>query len=100
MVSTGSLAVTTGIVELLDEQELRAVLAHELFHIQNRDILISTIAATLAATLGLLARTMLWEGRGTKIVGGTPIFVDCCCYYATGSLISSVGYISISRVLS
>lgn len=50
-----SIAVTTGILRLLDRDELRGVLAHELSHVNNRDILVSTIAATLAAAIGYLA---------------------------------------------
>lgn len=50
-----SVAVTTGIIELLDTDELRGVLAHELAHIKNRDTLISTIAATIASAIGYLA---------------------------------------------
>lgn len=50
-----SVAVTTGILNILDPRELRGVLAHELGHVQNRDILITTIAATLATAIGYLA---------------------------------------------
>lgn len=55
-----SIAVTTGILELLDEDELRGVLAHELGHVVNRDILVSTIAATLAAAIGHLANWLYY----------------------------------------
>ena len=50
-----SVAVTTGILSLLDAEELRGVLAHELAHIKNRDTLITTIAATVASAIGHLA---------------------------------------------
>lgn len=53
-----SIALTTGILSILEPYELRAVLAHELSHIQNRDILVSTIAATLAATIGYTAQML------------------------------------------
>jgi heat shock protein HtpX len=51
----GVVAVTTGILDLLDRRELRGVIAHELAHIKNRDILVSTIAATIASAVTFLA---------------------------------------------
>ena len=53
--SHASIAVTTGILSLLDKEELRGVLAHELAHVKNRDTLITTIAATFASAIGHLA---------------------------------------------
>lgn len=61
-----AVAVTTGIVEMLDVRELEGVLAHELAHVKNRDILISTIAATLAAALAFLARMTFWSNLGGR----------------------------------
>ena len=61
-----AVAVTTGIVEMLDHRELEGVLAHELAHVKNRDILIATIAATLAAALSLIARMAFWSGFGGR----------------------------------
>lgn len=54
----GVVAVTRGIVELLSPRELRGVLAHEIAHIKNRDILLSTIAAVLAAAVTYLAQAL------------------------------------------
>lgn len=53
-----SVAVTTGILGLLDLRELRGVLAHEISHVKNRDILISTIAATIATAIGYAANLL------------------------------------------
>ena len=55
-----SVAVTHGILGLLDDEELEGVLAHELGHVKNRDILTSSIAATLAGAITLLARMGYW----------------------------------------
>ena len=54
------IAVTEGIMRILDEEELEGVLAHELAHVKNRDVLISTIAATLAGAITYLAHMAQW----------------------------------------
>src|SRR5881398_3548408 len=59
-----SVAVTQGILNLLDDEELEGVLAHELGHVRNRDILISSIAATLAGAITWAGRMMWWFGFG------------------------------------
>jgi heat shock protein HtpX len=58
--SHASVAVTRGILELCDDEEIEAVLAHELGHVRNRDILISAVVATVAGAITLLARMMYW----------------------------------------
>jgi len=55
-----AVAVTTGIMELLSEEELEGVISHELSHVKNRDILISSIAATLAGAVMMLASMARW----------------------------------------
>lgn len=61
-----SVAMTHGILSLLNDEELEGVLAHELGHVQNRDILTSSIAATLAGAITLIARMAYWG----EIFGG------------------------------
>lgn len=58
--SHAAVAVTQGILGLLDDEELEGVLAHELGHVRNRDILTSSIAATLAGAITILARMFAW----------------------------------------
>ncbi|MDX5364058.1 MAG: zinc metalloprotease HtpX [Pseudazoarcus pumilus] len=60
-----AVAATTGIIQLLSERELRGVMAHELAHVKNRDILISTMSATVAGAISVLAQFgMFFGGRG------------------------------------
>ena len=57
-----SVAFTTGILQLMNDAELEGVVAHELGHVLHRDILISSIAATIAAAITMLARMAFWFG--------------------------------------
>jgi len=66
-----AVAATTGILRVLTERELRGVMAHELAHVQHRDILISTISATMAGAIGMLANfAMIFGGRDEE---GRPV---------------------------
>jgi heat shock protein HtpX len=55
-----SVAATTGILKILNEDELEGVMAHELSHVRNRDVLISTIAATIAGAITMIANVVQW----------------------------------------
>jgi len=58
----GVVAVTTGIRRILTDRELRAVLGHEMGHVRNRDILTSSIVATVAGAISMIANMLLWFG--------------------------------------
>jgi heat shock protein HtpX len=69
-----AVAATTGILRVLSERELRGVMAHELAHVRHRDILISTISATMAGAIGMLANfAMLFGGRDSEGRAVNPI---------------------------
>jgi len=74
-----AVAVTTGLLRLLPAQEVRGVIAHELAHVKHRDILVGTIAATIAGAITMLANMAQWAmifggGRGSEDEeGGNPI---------------------------
>lgn len=73
-----AVAVTTGIMRILTREELQGVIGHELSHIKNRDILIGTIAATIAGAISYLAQMAQWAmifggHRGNDDDGGNPI---------------------------
>jgi heat shock protein HtpX len=74
-----AVAATTGIMRLLNDEELAGVMAHELGHVRNRDILISTLAATFAGAITYLAHMAQWgamfgSGRSDDNEGGSGLF--------------------------
>lgn len=72
--SNAAVAATTGILRVLSPRELRGVMAHELAHVKHRDILISTISATMAGAIGMLANfAMLFGGRDSEGRPANPI---------------------------
>ncbi len=75
----GCVAVTEGLLRILDEEEIRGVLGHELSHIKNRDTLIQTISASIAGAISMLAFWARWAaflgGYGDSEERGNPFFL-------------------------
>ncbi len=88
--NNAAVALTTGIIEMLNQDELEGVIAHELTHVKNRDILISTITATLVGTITFLARMAGWA----MIFGGGRSDED------SGSALSSLVLLILSPIIA
>jgi heat shock protein HtpX len=84
-----SVAVTEGILDILTEEELKGVLAHELGHVKNRDILIATVAAVLASSLAFISRIGLYSGSGDRRGGGGLALILAILAPFAGLLIQS-----------
>lgn len=91
----GAVAVTTGIVRILDGRELRGVIAHELAHIKNRDTLTMTITATIAGAISMIANFAMFFGgdrdRPAGIIGTIALMI-------LAPLAASLVQMAISRV--
>lgn len=96
----GVVAVTTGIMRILSREELEGVLAHELAHIKNRDILVATVAAAIAGAISYLAQMAQWaalfggrrddDGEGSNPVAALVMMI-------VGPLAAMVIQMAISR---
>jgi heat shock protein HtpX len=74
--SHAAVAATEGILRILDEHELEGVMAHELAHVKHRDILIGSVAATIAGAIMFLARIgLFFGGGGREGRGGNPLLL-------------------------
>ena len=98
--SHAAVAATAGIMNLLDEDEIRGVLAHEMSHILHCDILISTIVASFASAIAMIANMAQWaaifgSGRDNDGEGGNPIALIATALLAP--LAASVIQMGISR---
>jgi heat shock protein HtpX len=78
-----AVAATTGILQLLSPRELRGVMAHELAHVKHRDILISTLSATVAGAISTLANFgMFFSGSHSRENGGNPLLAILVMVFA------------------
>jgi heat shock protein HtpX len=87
-------SVTKGILAVLDERELRGVLAHELSHVANRDILVSSIAAAIGTAISYLAYMAFWFG-GDDDEGGNPLIMLVAWIFAP--LAAGIIQMAVSR---
>jgi len=97
-----AVAVTTGILRILSKEELMGVIGHELSHIKHRDILISTIAATMAGAIGMLARMAqfgaLFGGvRSDEDEGGGGNFIAVLIFSMIAAFAAILIQMAISR---
>jgi heat shock protein HtpX len=97
-----AVAVTRGILRILSKEELMGVIGHELSHIQHRDILISTIAATIAGAITMLARVAQWGAifggmRSDDDEGGGGNFLFVLLFSIVASFAALLIQMAISR---
>jgi heat shock protein HtpX len=91
-----AVAVTRGITQLLSEDELRGVLGHELTHVKNRDILITSVAATIGAAITYLGYMLLWFGGGDD--NNSPLgLVGALAMVLLAPLAATIIQLAISR---
>jgi heat shock protein HtpX len=91
-----AVAVTRGISQLLSEDELRGVLSHELAHVKHRDILITSVAATIGAAITYLGYMLLWFGGGDE--NDSPLgIVGALAMVLLAPLAATIIQLSISR---
>jgi heat shock protein HtpX len=98
-----AVAATTGIMQTLTSEELEGVMAHELAHVKNRDTLISTIVATIAGIITMIAHMAQWAaifgglGRSDDDEGGIPAILEFVLLVIVAPLAATLIQLSISR---
>jgi len=101
--ANGVVAVTTGIRHILTERELRGVLAHEMAHIRNRDVLIATVAAMVASSIAMIASMVKWGlifggfGRSNDDEGGGGNVIGLLVLAIVAPIAATIIQLAISR---
>ncbi len=92
-----AVAVNTGLADMLSERELAGVLGHEMTHIKNRDILISTVAAAMAGTITTIARWGAWFGGGRDENGNARNPISMILVMILAPLAAALIQMAVSR---
>ncbi len=95
-----AVAVTSGILQILTPEELKGVLAHEIAHIKNRDILISSIAATIGGAISMLAEMAFWSnlfGGHDEEEGGVGGIIGSILLFILAPIAAMIVQMAISR---
>jgi heat shock protein HtpX len=99
-----AIAVTTGLLDKLDRLELEGVLAHEMSHIANFDIRMTTLAGVMVGSVALLSDWMLrslrwgmWSGRGRRSRGADPLMLVALVFAVLAPIAAQVMRFAISR---
>lgn len=90
-----AIAVTTGLMQTVDKEELAGVIAHELGHVKNRDTLLMTITATIAGAISMLANFGLYFGRGNN--NGHMGIVGTLMLVILGPIAAALVQMAVSR---
>jgi heat shock protein HtpX len=92
-----AVAATEGLMRIMDDDELEGVIAHELSHVKNRDILIGSIAATIAGAIGMLARFGMFFGGGRSERGSRASGLGIILVAIFGSIAALLIQMAVSR---
>jgi len=100
--ATASLAVTEGLLKVLDRDELQAVVAHEMSHIRNYDVRLMTLLAALVGAVGLTSHVLLRMLRGTRIRGkaGAPVGIVVLVIWIVTLILAPIASAILSMAVS